>query len=58
MGHTGITCFSGKGHQRVLVQLASLVVGGFEDRRSAHGRSRRGDDGEVVPGYAEEDLPG
>ncbi len=50
---TRVPGFSGKGHQVVLVQLARLVVGRFQDRRASHRGFGGGDDGEVFAGDAE-----
>ena len=55
--HTCIARLAGVGHQRVLVELSRLVVGGLEDRRTAHGSLGCCNDGEVLARDSKEDLP-
>jgi hypothetical protein len=50
---TCVSCLATECHEVVLVQGASLVIAGFENGCTSHGRFRGGDDAEVLAGDAE-----
>lgn len=50
---TCVSCLSAESHEGVLVELAGLVVAGFEDGCASHRRFGGGDYAEVFAGDAE-----
>jgi hypothetical protein len=53
-----VACLAAEGHDGGFVQLAGLVVAGFQDGGTTHGGFAGGDYGEVFACYSEEDFLG
>ena len=54
---TGISSLSTEGHQGVVVQVASFIVGSLENSRTSHSSLRCCNEGKVLSGNTKENLP-